>query len=562
MRNKIIQARAFRNVVTTAVLGLLCASTAAGQAVVPVALSTVADSTLAIPGGTGTFTSFDPGLVGLPPSPCASDGNVAFWGGGSGGQQGVYALLSGTPTQIASLNTLIPSGTGDFVNLPPSPCISGTNVVLIGNGSGGQQGVYAALNGTLTRIADTSTAIPSGTGDFAAFGSFPAISGANVAFAAGNGSTQNGVYRCLPPNPCTPVADTNTAIPGGTGNFSFFSALGQTIGAGVPDQAALALSGTNVAFIGGGSVDIGVYACLPPNPCTPVANNNTKSTVPGLPGSSYIYFITASLSGTSVAFNGLSSPNGAGGKDMNEGVYVGLPPNPCVAACSFSLSAVADTTMAVPGASGNFSGFGNVVIDPANVVFEGFSASVTKGIYASIGGSLIKIVADGDSLGGKTVSDVHLGPGGFSGNQVVFEAAFTDGSRATVAGTFTSFIRCPQSQGFWKNHTSQWPVTTLVLGNQNYSMTQLLALLGTPSTSDASLVLARQLIAAKLNIANFSDPAPINSSIADADSRLSTFTGKLPYGVKSGTAMGTGMENDATVLENYNSDQLTPGCIP
>jgi hypothetical protein len=48
----------------------------------------------------------------------------------------------------------------------------------------------------------------------------------------------------------------------------------------------------------------------------------------------------------------------------------------------------------------------------------------------------------------------------------------------------------------------------------------------------SSQCLAKQLIAAKLNIANGSDPAPISSTVTHADSLLSGFTGKLPYNVK------------------------------
>jgi hypothetical protein len=47
------------------------------------------------------------------------------------------------------------------------------------------------------------------------------------------------------------------------------------------------------------------------------------------------------------------------------------------------------------------------------------------------------------------------------------------------------------------------------------------------------LILAGQLIAAKLNIANGSDPAPISSPIANANGFLSGFSGKLPYNVKT-----------------------------
>jgi len=71
--------------------------------VAPVTLNTVADSTLPIPGGTGTFTSFNPDLAGFPPNPCISDGNVAFWGAGSGGQQGVYIIRQSQPLSIATV---------------------------------------------------------------------------------------------------------------------------------------------------------------------------------------------------------------------------------------------------------------------------------------------------------------------------------------------------------------------------------------------------------------------------------------------------------------------------
>ena len=99
-----------------------------------------------------------------------------------------------------------------------------------------------------------------------------------------------------------------------------------------------------------------------------------------------------------------------------------------------------------------------------------------------------------------------------------------------------------------------------MLGSQTYTQAELLTILNTPSTGDASLILAKQLIAAKLNIANGSDPTPISSTIADADSLLSMFSGKLPYNVKPSTAIGQMMVNDANTLDQYNNGFLTPGC--
>ena len=48
--------------------------------------------------------------------------------------------------------------------------------------------------------------------------------------------------------------------------------------------------------------------------------------------------------------------------------------------------------------------------------------------------------------------------------------------------------------------------------------------------------------------------------IADADGLLNGFSGKLPYGVRTSSASGTAMVNDAGVLDNYPIDLLTPGC--
>ena len=110
-------------------------------------------------------------------------------------------------------------------------------------------------------------------------------------------------------------------------------------------------------------------------------------------------------------------------------------------------------------------------------------------------------------------------------------------------------------------------MNSLTLGSQSYLKMELLIILNTPigsekNAADASLILADQLIAAKLNVANGSDPAPVSSTITHSDSLLSGFSGKLPYHVKPSSANGQAMVNDATVLNNYNNGALTAGCTP
>jgi len=120
---------------------------------------------------------------------------------------------------------------------------------------------------------------------------------------------------------------------------------------------------------------------------------------------------------------------------------------------------------------------------------------------------------------------------------------------------------CPRTQGYWKNHASAWPVSSLQLGSQTYSQSALLILLRTPVRRDASLNLAHQLIAAKLNVAAGSNGPPILPTIAMADALLATFSGTLPYGVRPSSSTGQQMIQLAGTLDDYNNGLLTPNCV-
>lgn len=123
-------------------------------------------------------------------------------------------------------------------------------------------------------------------------------------------------------------------------------------------------------------------------------------------------------------------------------------------------------------------------------------------------------------------------------------------------------FKCPQPQGFWKNNPAAWPVSSLTLGAQSYTKNRLLVILATAAGGDASLILADQLIAAMVNETNGSDPTPISSTLSDANTLLSMFSGGLPYSVRSSSTIGQKMVNDASTLDSYNNGALTPTCTP
>jgi hypothetical protein len=124
---------------------------------------------------------------------------------------------------------------------------------------------------------------------------------------------------------------------------------------------------------------------------------------------------------------------------------------------------------------------------------------------------------------------------------------------------------CTYTQGYWKNHASAWPVTSLTIGGVVYSQQQLLALFDTSPGGDASLILAHQLIAALLNVANGAVPsATVQQAINDAQAWMTANKGSnaaLPYGVPAGSAAGNQATALTDTLDSFNSGTAgTPHC--
>lgn len=138
----------------------------------------------------------------------------------------------------------------------------------------------------------------------------------------------------------------------------------------------------------------------------------------------------------------------------------------------------------------------------------------------------------------------------------------TDSDYVTIKYVQTTGFVCPLPPTHWKKNPGRWPVDSLTLGSESYNQMELLAILNPQDRTDASLFLAPQLIAAKLNLANGSDPAPVLDTIDDADALLSQFSGKLPYHVERSSPVGKAMRQDAEVLVDYNHGNLTPDCGP
>jgi hypothetical protein len=112
----------------------------------------------------------------------------------------------------------------------------------------------------------------------------------------------------------------------------------------------------------------------------------------------------------------------------------------------------------------------------------------------------------------------------------------------------------PHTIGYWKNHDENWLLDGMTLGCTVYTKAQCLLLFTTPVQGDASLNLAHQLMATKLNIANSTLNWPeIVPVVNQADALLCQVGGTLPLNIRGNTATGAQMVALAAQLDAYNN---------
>ena len=178
--------------------------------------------------------------------------------------------------------------------------------------------------------------------------------------------------------------------------------------------------------------------------------------------------------------------------------------------------------------------------------------------------SISQNASHGIAVTSLTGSATYTPDAGYYGSDQ-FKYKVNDGTCETEATVNITIVVCPKGVGYWKTHPEAWPASALpmLLGTRSYTKVQLLAILNTPigngNNADASLIMADQEIAAKLNIATGSPIADgINDSLASADRLIGN--NPLPMKVKPNSALGKRMVSVAEFLSLYNDGSLTQGC--
>ncbi len=136
-----------------------------------------------------------------------------------------------------------------------------------------------------------------------------------------------------------------------------------------------------------------------------------------------------------------------------------------------------------------------------------------------------------------------------------------DASDASATVRATTLLRsqqdCTYTQGYWKNHTSVWPVGNLTLGTVNYTAAQLLQIFNQPAMGNGLISLAHQLIAAKLNIAQGAiAPAATLLAISQADALIG---GLVAPPIGAGSLAPASTSGLTTTLDNFNQGITGPG---
>ncbi len=146
-------------------------------------------------------------------------------------------------------------------------------------------------------------------------------------------------------------------------------------------------------------------------------NSGIKAEIGGVVSTISPTGLDPAISGTNIAFVG----------DSFEAIYADL---------GAGIVTVADTSTIVPDGSGTFQDFDSVSITGSTLTFLGRDSTGQTGLYTNLGGTLEKIIAEGETLDGQTVIQLFASREALSGQNVAFAANFEGGSQAIYLATY------------------------------------------------------------------------------------------------------------------------------
>ncbi len=293
-----------------------------------------------------------------------------------GGTDDLHAEIITFET-IAVTGDAMPGSGGVVYERFSAPIISGGTVVFEGNDRVSVSGLYASSGGTITRLADTSTAIPDGTGNFTGFNGYSVSNGTVYYRGVGTGD-QAGAYS-IPVSGGTSVriADMTTPVPDGRPMDDFEALSTGANGGVVAIEARIWPDEDGIYTFDGGTF-------------TTIVNPQTQ-----MPGTTSNFGLVSSpdvaADGT-VVFQGANGP----GSSPHRGIYTGN---------GGALTTIADTNTVMPNSTGMFdnlrtpsiSDSGTVAFSAAGTEIVSSTGAIFSGVYTSTDG-ILSVIADATTL--------------------------------------------------------------------------------------------------------------------------------------------------------------------
>ncbi len=182
------------------------------------------------------------------------------------------------------------------------------------------------------------------------------------------------------------------------------------------------------------------------------------------------------------------------------------------------------------------------------------AASPTMATQTATGRTPSPIASPSGAAGTPSPSPSRTGTPGTSTPGAGGTSTRTAATRTSVVGGATTSAEstptpCGYDAAEWLAHPGAWPTSSLALGDQTYDANALTALLS--SARAGANLLARELIAAKFNVATYGDRNGIGSTIAAADAELVTAGGRLPMS-EAPAFVEQGMSWTAAALADFN----------
>lgn len=322
--------------------------------------------------------------------------------------RGVYVSDPNFPAPVRVVDTTRKAPDGRLFVYFSRPAIESKTVAFSAEIKRGGTGLYVSVPDYLAEatVADENTKIPGGAGNFSliapAFSAIAALSGKGLAFWGAGRDGLQGIYVGSTLK-LAKVADVTTEIPSGLGKFVNGFGGNRSINEG------------KVAFVGFVSlVSSGIYIGIPGQKLVTLADKTVAC--PDRDGRKFSDAVAPSISNGTTAFVGLGCSAVPG-----TGIYSGVPGG---------LRLVADDATPVPNSNTKF----RWVTQPSQsgpkyVAFLGGDGS-RHGIYLWVDGSLQTVVDTTMKLDDKTPLEIDFDRNGLDGEYLAFRVKFSDNSQA------------------------------------------------------------------------------------------------------------------------------------